>query len=422
MANWLKVMKVIVAHPTGNPNVRAVLSAFKDADVLGAFYTTIAADPGNFWMKLLPLKIKKELIRRSYPLSPKEINTRPLLELCRHLLPKIGLKKAIAAETGFASLESVYTDLDKMVASNLKRWKEKDQVKAVYAYEDGAYHTFTRAKELGLTCIYDLPIAYWETGRKLMLEEAERLPAWASTLGGGVSDSAEKLDRKTRELELADIVVVPGKFVQDSLPGWAQGKKIIISPFGSPEQEQFPDPGQDTRVEGPLKVLFVGGMGQRKGLGDLFDALDRLKPGQVELTVMGTLQAPLKFYRSQLPHFTYEKGRPNAEVLQLMRKCDVFCLPSIVEGRALVLQEAMSQGLPLLITANTGGEDLISEGNTGFLVPIRSPQKIAEKLNWFSNNRERTKHMGEQARALAASYTWKKYGEHIVNEIRNYDI
>jgi glycosyltransferase involved in cell wall biosynthesis len=412
-------MKIIVAHPTGNPNVRALLAAFNDAGLLTAFCTTIAVDPAHLLIKLLPWKIQKELTRRSYAIPLNQIRTRPLLELFRHLLPKLGFKQSVSPETGFASLESVYADLDRMVAARLKRWKEVDRVKAVYAYEDGALHTFMRAKELGLTCIYDLPIAYWETGRRLMLEEAERLPAWAQTLGGGISDSAKKLDRKRRELELADIVVVPGEFVHGSLPEWAKGKKIIVSPFGSPDNEQFQ---QAKSFDRPLRVLFVGSMGQRKGLADLFKAMKMMLPGQAELVVMGPLQAPLNFYKAELPDFIYESSRPHGEVLKLMQTCDVLCLPSIVEGRALVMQEAMSQGLPLLITANTGGEDLIAEGHTGFLIPIRSPQKIAEKLKWFSDNREKTKQMGAQARKAAAGYTWKKYGDHIVNEIGNYDV
>jgi glycosyltransferase involved in cell wall biosynthesis len=100
-----------------------------------------------------------------------------------------------------------------------------------------------------------------------------------------------------------------------------------------------------------------------------------------------------------------------------MRSCDVFCLPSIVEGRALVMQEAMSQGLPIIITPNTGGEDLIIEGVTGFLVPIRSPEAIANKLSWFLENRNKIKEMGRSAQEHAANYTWDAYGSNIVKKL-----
>ncbi len=73
----------------------------------------------------------------------------------------------------------------------------------------------------------------------------------------------------------------------------------------------------------------------------------------------------------------------------------------------------MSQGLPLIITTNTGGEDLIIEGKTGFLVPIRSAEAIAEKLIWFLENRIDIKDMSLLAQQHAAQYTWGKYGNTI---------
>jgi glycosyltransferase involved in cell wall biosynthesis len=81
------------------------------------------------------------------------------------------------------------------------------------------------------------------------------------------------------------------------------------------------------------------------------------------------------------------------------------------------MQEAMSQGLPLLITPNTGGEDLIEEGRTGFLVPIRSPEAIAEKLTWFLDNRTAIPEMGRLAQQLAARYTWDSYGAQVFNQL-----
>jgi glycosyltransferase involved in cell wall biosynthesis len=145
-----------------------------------------------------------------------------------------------------------------------------------------------------------------------------------------------------------------------------------------------------------------------------------LKRSDIELVVMGSLIGSMDFYRQQLPDFTYMPNRPHAEVLALMRSCDVFCLPSIVEGRALVMQEAMSQGLPLIITRNTGGADLIKEGYTGFLVPIRSPEAIAAKLNWFLENRSIIPAMGRMAQRYAAEYTWEGYGSNVVSGLSNF--
>lgn len=385
-------------------------------NILSDFYTSTALFPSSFLYKVGGFSLLTNLRKRSFdPKLKSHIHQWPWRELGKVIASGIGIDKLTRHEKGIFCIDKVYESLDKKVSSHLK----SKNIKAVYAYEDGALHTFKAAKELGITCIYDLPIAYWETGRKLLQEEAGRLPTWAITLGGGIQDSEEKLERKTRELELADVVIGPGDFVMNSLPAWAKTKKLIVSPFGSPEPPNIRVFG-NKNFEKPLRILFVGSMGQRKGLGDLFSAMIMLKNENVELVVLGSLLAPMEFYKAQLPNFVYEPCRPHGEVLELMQTCDILCLPSIVEGRALVMQEAMSQGLPLIITPNTGGEDLIIENETGFLIPIRSPEAIAEKIMWFVNNRSNAEEMGYKARCWAENYTWKKYSEKIVKEILVY--
>jgi glycosyltransferase involved in cell wall biosynthesis len=369
-------------------------------------------------MRLTKFSVFKELKRRTFkPILKNYIQTSPWNEIFRIVFSKLGIKIFTVHEAGFFSIDKIYQNLDNKVANTLKNAK-KNGATAVYAYEDGALETFIKAKELGLTCIYDLPIAYWETGRKLMQEEAQRLPAWAKTLGGGILDSEAKLERKRRELALADVVIGPGSFVINSLPDWSLNKIKIVSPFGSPKNDSGTLLSYKNKDK-PLRVLFVGSMGQRKGLGDLFEAVNQLKGTPVELVVLGSLLAPIEFYNSQLANFTYEPGRSHEEVLKLMRTCDVFCLPSIVEGRALVMQEAMSQGLPIIITPNTGGEDLVIEGETGFLVPIRSPNTIAEKIKWFVENRDQLTVMGKKAAKHAQNYTWDNYSETIIDQLKS---
>jgi len=158
-----------------------------------------------------------------------------------------------------------------------------------------------------------------------------------------------------------------------------------------------------------LRVLFAGGMSQRKGLADLFQAMKLLRRGDIQLVVMGAAIAPMEFYRKQYDGFLYEAPRSRERVLELMASCDVLALPSIVEGRALVQQEAMSRGLPLVATRNAGGEDLIEEGRTGFLVPIRAPEEIAARLARLADDRGLLETMSEAARTKAAEYTWEAY-------------
>ena len=406
---------IVLSHPTGNANVRAIANGLVSKQMLYEFNTTIAAFPNNFWYQLGGIKGLSDFRRRSFnpALQPYTIG-HPYGALGRAVASKLGLASLLKHETGRFSIDKIYRNFDMQVSKRLSKAK-KNGATAVYAYEDGALETFLEAKKIGLECIYDLPIAYYETLQKLLQEEAEKKPAWAATLGGGIADSTEKLARKRKELELADTIIVASDFVRDSLPTWAKNKKIIQSPFGTPSSNES-IPVQENRVSEKLRVLFVGSMTQRKGLGDLFEAMHLVDPNAVELIVMGSLAAPLSFYKNQA-NFIYESTRPHAEVLQLMNGCDVFCLPSIVEGRALVMQEAMSQGLPIIITPNTGGEDLVIAEQTGFLVPIGNPVAIAQKINWFLENRNKSLEMKMASIAKAKEYSWEGYVNTIVGQL-----
>jgi glycosyltransferase involved in cell wall biosynthesis len=237
-------------------------------------------------------------------------------------------------------------------------------------------------------------------------EEAERLPAWASTLGAP-DDSAEKLARKTEELALAELVICPSRFVQASLPA---GTRSVVAEFGSPP----PAASERTERKGRLRLLFAGAMTQRKGLADVFAALKLLDRDDIELVVMGAPVAPMDFYRRDWPHFVHEPPRPHGAVLALMDTCDALVLPSIVEGRALVQQEALSRGLPIIVTPNAGGEDLIEPGTTGWLVPIRDPASLAERIAWLADHRDALPAMRGASREMAAHRTWTDYTRKIL--------
>jgi glycosyltransferase involved in cell wall biosynthesis len=407
---------VLVVHPFGNANVRGVLAALDGANQLAKYLTTLGWSRNSPFLQALPQSLRAELLRRGYDLPHYKIKIHPAREIIRLLAEKAGFRWLTQHEIGWASIDRVWSSLDKVAAEYLSSNHQRLTINRIYAYEDCAVRSFEVAQQLGLPRIYDLPIAYWETARRLLRREAERYPQWEPTLGG-TRDSDEKLARKTRELELAGTVICPSAFVLDSLPDHVRAsKKCVVAPFGSPVCEPDTD-ALDRRKPSRLRLLFAGALTQRKGLADLFAAMKMVNAANVELVVMGSLVLPMKFYRNEFSGFTYEPPRAHPEVLRLMRSCDVFVLPSIVEGRALVQQEAMACGLPLLVTRNAGGEDLILEGKTGFLVPPRDPDALAEKINWFLENRDQLPAMKEAARAKAAELTWHAYGQQILHAI-----
>ncbi len=407
---------LIFSHPTGNAYTRQAALALWEAELLQEFWTAISWNPDSAAARVLPSKLQKQFARRTFaPQIREKTRPHPWREVGRLLAPALGLGSLTRHETGYLSVDAVFRSLDRKVAARLRHLP---QLRGVYCGEDGALETFRSAQKLGLRRYYDLPIAYWEVGGQLLSQEAQRWPEWEPTLVG-TRDSPAKLARKVEELSLANIVFVPSQFVRDSLPAAImEGKTCCVAEFGTPEMSPLDTSlhERDSDVNRPLRLLFAGSLTQRKGLADLFEAMRLLGRGDVELVVMGAPVAPLEFYQRQLS-FRYEPPRSQADVFRLMQQCDVFILPSIVEGRALVQQEAMACGLPLIVTPNAGGEDLIEEGRTGFLVPIRSPHSLAEKISWFADNRQELPEMRQAAHNKAVKYTWQSYGQKIVAAI-----
>jgi glycosyltransferase involved in cell wall biosynthesis len=409
-----------VVHPTGNSFVRALLQSLETNGADFRFWTTIASSSPTL-KRLLPDRLNAHLARRSFPVPMDKVLTRPLREWVRLLAAAMGLTQLSSHEHGWASVDAVYQDLDRAVARFLLSQAYGSHPNSwVYAYEDGALECFRAAVDVGFHRAYELPIVYWETSRRLLAEEAERWPDWAATLVGP-KDSASKLERKTRELELAEVIIVPSRFVERSLPDWLKPEqRVVVAEFGSPLLNEVQKRELMKRNGSRLRVLFAGSMTQRKGLADVFEAMRLLNRNDIELVAMGTPVVEMDFYLKQKIPFSYQATRPHAEVLELMRSCDVLVLPSIVEGRALVQQEALACGLPIIVTANAGGEELVVEGETGFLVAMRSPNAIAEKIAWFADQRGSLEEMRPLCQAKAAEYTWTRYAEKILGSIRDW--
>lgn len=397
---------ILLAHPTGNANVRNALLAFEGSDMLGGFSTTLAVP-----------RMSPVLTRRSYPIPWSKVAISPLRECARLTAARFGLAKLTTPERGWASIDQVYRALDERTARLLK----SSDYNGIYAYEDGALVSLRAARAMGKTAIYELPIAYGPYARTILEREAERRPEWAFTLGG-LSDSEQKMARKQAELEAADIVITPSQFVLNSIPeAIRKNKPCVMVPYGSDpamEDEQIDKTRRCDKIDRPLRLLFVGSFSQRKGLADVLEACSKLNRKDIELHLLGSPLAPLEFYRQQNPDFIYHPPCAHNAVIETMLDCDVLLLPSLVEGRALVQLEALSCGLPIIISPNTGGDDLLDAGKTGWQVEPASPDQLAERIQWFADNRDHLPRMRLAALAMARHHSWTSYRRELVEAVR----
>jgi starch synthase len=396
---------LIFTHPTGNANVRhAALGLFR-AGLLDEFWTCLNFHPPALLERLLPGRVVGQLRRRAYPSElATAIHSRPFHEVVRLFAPKLGLSGLVTHETGRFSVDAVYRALDRAVARRLRH----DRFRAIYAYEDGARDSFVAARRHGICTFYDLPIGYWRAARALLLDEAERKPEWAATLTGN-RDSAAKTERKDAELALADVVFVASSYTRHTLADASAFKgTVVVVPYGSPSFMPVAQAPASAPAK-KLRVLFVGSLGQRKGLSYLFDAC-RLVQSAVTLTVIS--QKPLEpcpVLDRELAAVRWIPSCPHQQILAEMAAHDVFVFPSLFEGFGLVLLEALAMGLPVITTAHTAGPDLIHEGVEGFIVPIRDSAAIAACLELLHREPDRLAAMSRQARRRAREFSWENY-------------
>lgn len=407
-------MKILFSHPTGNANVRAALKGLQEQGLLAYFYTSIASFSGSFLDRISNFSPLAEIKRRQFESTLQAVTvSHPFKEFGRLLATKLGLFSFIKHETGYFCIDAVYKDIDKKVASTLRT---NNKVNAVYAYEDGALHSFKTAKELGITCLYDLPIGYWRTARLLLEEEHNLRPEWASTLTG-FKDSKNKLERKDTELALADQIIVASSFTKHTLENYPGTLvPITVIPYGFP-------PVTVGRVyesleKRPLKLLFVGGLSQRKGIANLLEAVDQLGDA-VTLTIVGHKSVedciPLN---EALNRHNYIPSLPHASILQLMRAQDVFVFPSLFEGFGLVITEAMSQGTPVITTNRTAGPDLITDGENGWLVEAGSTKALKQCIEMLLSQPHLVQEAGIAAMKTASLRPWDSYSSELGNFIK----
>jgi glycosyltransferase involved in cell wall biosynthesis len=408
-------MKILVSHPTLNANAKAVVAGFIKQNNLYRLYTSVAIFPGQFLFYLSKIEVFRDFKRRQLSqLWQPYTNSSAFYELGRLLVSKLRVKTLMAHEKGLFCIDNVYHEHDRWVALSLKKAQKKG-LTTVYTYEDGALATFIEAKKLELQCIYDLPIGYWKSARLLLRKELDNNPAWASTLTG-FKDSAQKLARKDEELALADTIFVASTFTKKTLEDYP-GKlsEIRVIPYGFPEVTS--DKIYAPLINRKLKVLFVGGLSQRKGLSYLFESVEGLE-AEISLTVVGKKSVGnCNALNEALAKHIWIPSMPHNEILECMQSHDILLFPSLFEGFGLVITEAMSQGTPVITTDRTAGPDLISHGVDGWLIEAASSNAIKEVLLSVIEKPELLNQIGLAAQKKAQTRPWSVYSQEMADSL-----
>ena len=218
----------------------------------------------------------------------------------------------------------------------------------------------------------------------------------------------EDFNRLNEETKMAESWLVASSFTKQTLvETGVPADRIRVIPYGI-DVDKYNFAKNNSSRRKPIQLLFVGTIGQRKGIKYLLDALDALPASAVELTVCGRAVDDLNLFRNK----ANVRVHPSISAQGLMdayQAADVFVFPSLAEGFAQVLLEAMAAGLPIISTTRTAAPDLIRQGQEGFVIEPGNVPEIVNAIEYFLKRPEAIRTMGNAARLRAELFTWSRF-------------
>lgn len=281
---------------------------------------------------------------------------------------------------------------------------------AFWGFQGSCLDSLWAARQAGRMAVCEFATAHVTAAIDILTNESQRHPEWAGTISN-LNFPDWYRERLEREPAAADRCIAASGFTRKSLldAGVSAGA-IDVLPLGV-DVDQFHF--RRRSVSGPLKVLFVGGIGQRKGIKYLLEAVKQLNSPEIELKLLGPLPADQTPLRSWSSYFEYLGRTDQTGVVDQMHQADVLVLPSVFEGFGLVIVEAMATGMPVITSTHSCGPEVIVEGQHGFVLRPDDVEGLAEKLAWCADHRDAVVEMGVAASRRADEYSWSAHADRL---------
>ncbi len=222
-----------------------------------------------------------------------------------------------------------------------------------------------------------------------LLEEEQRRSGIAVE-----TPSTWMLEREEREYDLADRIVVLSTFALESFKQHGvPEKKLSLIGLGADTSQFRPTSGvADERrrriLEAPrLRVLMVGSLTPQKGALDYVDLVKQLGT-EADFRFVGDLPKSVRELLTRVGSEIQVFGRVAEHDLPAEYAwADLFVFPTIQDGYAVVIAQALASGLPVICTTNCAGRDVVVEGENGWVVPIRDVEALARAVRACNANR-----------------------------------
>jgi glycosyltransferase involved in cell wall biosynthesis len=349
------------------------------------------------WLSRLAPRLAGKLRRRSIGGVPPE-------RICATVWPTL-----IAPLKRFVDDEIVFDLMDKALAWRLRlRGLRGATIVVNYFGNGGSFLDY--AKGRGATVITD----FISSPKLREIERRERAawPGWDSKV-----TSTRAIDAYRRRfnwlLAISDIYLCPSQAVVDDLaelPGFDSARVRIVAygTGGVARTEPQPEIG---------RVLFAGSGSVCKGLPYLAQAasiLRRQRP-DINIFVAGDVSAAV-CQRAETRDLNFLGHLNREEMAREIARADVFCFPSLSEGSATVIYEALAHGLPVITTRASGS--VVHDGIEGLIIPARDSGAIAAAVCAIVGDRDRRNAMSEAAIATASLHGETHCGAAFLDVIR----
>lgn len=396
-----------ILHPTGNSNVRMAARALFEMGTLDQLVTSIGRPLSRSFPLGVPHVLQQELRKRSYELPAEKIRQRRREEIIRNALLHAPVRRArrLAEPWSPFGVNWVARKVDQSFAASMPR---RVGLRAVMGYQGTSVVSFRRAEALGLARIIEVTHAHWRKTELIYDESEARDPEWSSTIARPSSAGRVEVDE---QLSLATVVLSPSRQVTESLREVHPHLPILFNPYGCPPLQSGVRE-REWNGSTPLHVLFVGRLTAGKGMAALAAAVETLG-NAITLTIVGArpnVESPA--LNRLLDKSRYLGTLPQAEVLAEMQRAHLFVLPSLVEGRSLAALEALSSGLPMIVTPGSGVDDLVELG-AGKVVPSGDAAAFVHAIQEVLSERTLVRNYSERAIAIAAANGWDGYRRNI---------